>query len=337
MDKVRFGIVGCGMISDFHAAAICENVSAELTGVYDAWEPARAACAKKHQTRCFSTLEEMLACPEVDAVSICTPNGLHAEIALAALRAGKHVVVEKPMAICKEDLDDMVRASWDSRRRLCVISQLRFSPAIQAVKQALEAGALGRLVSVSLSMMYYRSEAYYASSPWRGTWNMDGGGALMNQGIHGIDLLTFLAGPVQSVYAHCETAFHEIETEDSAHALLRFQSGAWGTVEASTACPPGMPRRMALHGTKGSIVLHEDKIVQWLADTPRPESGEARVCSHSGPAALSSAGHAAQYKNFTNALLAGESLLVDANEGRRPVEIILAMYESSKKKCVIQL
>lgn len=159
----------------------------------------------------------------------------------------------------------------------------------------------------------------------------------MNQGIYGIDLMTFLAGPVKSVYAHCETAFHSIETEDSAHALLRFRSGAWGTVEASTACPPGMPRRMTLHGTKGSIVLHEDQIFQWLADMPCPESGEARVSSQSDPAVLSIAGHAAQYRNFTDAVLLGKSILVDANEGRRPVEIILAMYESSRKQRAVQL
>ena len=189
MRTVGFGIVGCGMISRFHAAAIESVDGARLVGVFDPVPEAAERTAHAYGTRRFDSLEEMLACKETEAICVCTPNGLHAPIALKALDAGRHVVIEKPMALTLKDADEIARAALQRNLCVSVISQLRFSPAIQAVKQALEEKRLGKVVSASLAMKYWRDSAYYASSNWRGTWAMDGGGALMNQGIHGVDLL----------------------------------------------------------------------------------------------------------------------------------------------------
>ena len=246
------------MISRFHAAAIERVDGARLVGVFDPVPEAAERAAHAYGTRRFDSLEEMLACREAEAVCVCTPNGLHAPIALKALDAGRHVVIEKPMALTLKDADEIARAAL--RQNLCVsvISQLRFSPAIQAVKRALAEKRLGKVVSASLAMKYWRDSAYYASSNWRGTWAMDGGGALMNQGIHGVDLLQYLAGPVRRLTAVCKTQTKNIEVEDSAAAVLEFESGAVGTLEGSTTCRPGYPRRLEICGDLGSVVLEEE-------------------------------------------------------------------------------
>lgn len=328
--KVGFAVIGCGMISRFHISAIRCVEAAELIGVFDQQQASAQRAALEYQAKAFASLDELLVCDGVDAVCILTPNGMHAPLALQALKAGKHVVIEKPMALSLADADAIIQAADQAKRLVCVISQLRFSPAVEAVKKALEQKQLGTVVSASLSMKYFRSEEYYASSGWRGTWAMDGGGALMNQGIHGVDLLQYLAGPVRKLNALCKTQTRPSETEDSAVAILEFTGGAVGTLEGSTTCCPGYPRRLEICGDRGSVVLQEEDILCWDLPGEPPALDAHNSHASSDPSAISFSGHERQLRNMVNAILYGEPLLVDAKEGRKPIEIILAVYQSSK-------
>lgn len=332
-EQVRFAVVGCGMIARFHAAAIAEIPGASLVGAYDQHRPGAEAFAADHPgLRLFSTLEELLAAPEVDAVCVCTPSGLHTAQAVAAMEAGKHLVVEKPMSLSLADADRLIATAEKTGVKVCVISQFRFSDAVQEIRRAVECGALGKIVSGSLSMKYYRSEEYYASGVWRGTWDMDGGGALMNQGIHGIDVYRYLMGPVRRLTAFAKTQTRPIEVEDSAVAVVEFTSGAVGTIEGSTTCYPGYPRRIELCGDAGSVVLEEDAILRW--DLPidcRLLVGErAQNVAASDPKAINVRGHVKQIANLVDAVLYGAPLMADAASGRPPLEIILGIYESAK-------
>lgn len=332
MKEVRFGIVGCGTISRFHATAIERIAEARLVGVYDGWRPGAERFVTEHPARIFDSLEELLACPEIDAVCICTPSGLHTEQAVAAMKAGKSIVVEKPMSLSLADADLLINTAAETGAKVCVISQFRFSAAVQEVRRALEAGAFGKLVSGSLSMKYFRSHEYYASGGWRGTWEMDGGGCLMNQGIHGIDVFRYLMGPVKSISAITKTQTRKVEVEDSAAAILEFENGAVGTIQGSTTCFPGYPRRIEICGDEGSVVLEEDTILSW--DLPiecnLPVGTGAKNVASSDPKAIDVGGHVRQIGNLVEAILHGSELMAPAATGRPPLEVILGIYESSK-------
>ena len=339
MLKVRFGIIGCGMIANFHAAAIAQIEDAELCACYDQYAPGAEAFAEKHNIMAFATLEELLESDLIDAVSICTPSGMHAPQTLRALDAGKHVVVEKPMSLSLEDADAIIGRSEQTKRKVCGISQYRLQEAVQVVKHAIDEGAFGRIVSASLAMKYYRSQEYYASAGWRGTWKMDGGGALMNQGIHGIDVFRYLMGPVRSLTAITKTQTRNIEVEDSAVAIVDFKCGAIGTIEGSTTCYPGYPRRIEICGDKGSVVLEEDRILRWdlSAECPIPVGMNAENVASSDPKAISAEGHIRLIGNFTSAVLHDTPLLLDAKSGRAPLEVILGIYKSAQLKQAVLL
>lgn len=269
--KIGFAVIGCGMISKFHISAISRIEEAYLAGVYDASRERAEGTAAEHGVRAYGSFEEIWEDEAVDAVCICTPSGLHGAAACEALAHGRHVLVEKPMALTLEDCDRMLRLAGEHHVKLSVVSQLRFSPAVQQARGFLERGVLGRLVTADLHMKYFRSQEYYDSGGWRGTWAMDGGGALMNQGIHGVDLLLYLAGPVESVYGRAATLARRIEVEDTVSAVAVFKSGALGVIQAGTAVYPGFPRRIELCGDKGSVILEEDKIVCAVFDRELPE------------------------------------------------------------------
>lgn len=337
--KVRFGIIGCGMIAHVHANAIMKIKDAELVGVYNANASGAAAFAEKYNVRVFDSMEDLSSSDTIDAVCICTPSGLHARDALMVIEKGKHVAVEKPMCINLADADRIIEAADKYGSLVCVISQLRFSKTIQAIRQAIIDGAFGKIVSGSLSMNFYRAVEYYNSSSWKGTWAMDGGGALMNQGIHGVDILLYLMGNIKqlSAFTRCQT--RPIETEDSAVAALEFENGAVGTIEAYTTCYPGYPRRLTICGDKGSVVLEEDAIVRWDLPIPAPDEIAAKEDSKvaSDPRAVNELGHFCQLFNFVESILYGTPLVVDAREGRKPIEAILSIYNSSKTGEIVVL
>lgn len=332
--KLGFGIIGCGMISKWHAQAIAADDRAVLIGVTDYSCDSAGKAADAYGCKVFQTVDDMLACADIDVVCICTPSGLHAPMAIRAAEAGKHIVVEKPMAITEQQIRDMIEACEANNVKVCVISQLRFSTVMQFVKKTIQEGALGRMISGDVYMKYYRSAEYYQSGGWRGTIAMDGGGALMNQGIHGIDLLQYLMGPVKSVSCMARTLVHDIEVEDTANILVEYESGAIGVIQGTTSVNPGYPRRLSLHGSKGSVVIQEDTVIEWdVEDYPLPEELKGQNSKYNGaqdPGAFATEYHELQISDMITAILENGAPLVDMYEGKKAVEIILAAYKASE-------
>ena len=324
----RFGVLGCGMIAGIHAAAIHEIENATLAGVADNFPAAAEKFAEKHACRAYPTYADMLADGEIDAVCICTPSGFHAENAIAALEAGKHVVLEKPMALTEEDADRIMEAERHSDVLVTVVSQLRFSEDVQTLRELVQKNAFGQQVFCNLFMKYWRDPAYYAASGWKGTLALDGGGALMNQGIHGIDLLLHIVGSATVLKGRKKTLCHRIEVEDTAAALLEFDSGALGVIEASTCTAPGFERRLEIHGDRGYAILVEDRLAELMLDG-RLLRGQA--CSRdeqryintaSDPGKLDCTLHARQLQNMVRAIRGTEPLQVGTADGRRAVALI---------------
>ena len=347
MARHGWGIVGCGMISRFHAAAIRRLRGCRLVAGADDVAAATEAFGSELGCAATTDVRAMLQREDIDIVSVCTPSGAHAEPAIAAARAGKHVIVEKPLEVTLARCDRIIRACRKAGVVLGVIFPSRFADAAQLVKKTIDRGRLGRLTLADAYVKWWRTQAYYDSGGWRGTWKLDGGGALMNQSIHAIDLLQWLVGPVESVRAITATIAHErIEVEDAAVAALRFRNGALGTIEGTTAAFPGLLKRIEISGDRGTVGLEEDNITIWRFDSKR--RGDDAVLSRHGaqaaagggasdPSAISFEGHRRQFADFVKAIEAGRKPLVDGPEGRKAVEIILAIYKSARSGRPVKL
>jgi UDP-N-acetyl-2-amino-2-deoxyglucuronate dehydrogenase len=344
-----FGIVGLGLIAEFHARAIeaLPREDARLVACCSRSEDRVRAFAGSHDCEGYTSLARFLAHPGLDVVAICTPSGTHLEAALAAAEAGRHLIVEKPLEITPERCDRIIEAAAARRVLLAGVFQSRFHQAAQAVKPAVEDGRFGQLALGDAYVKWYRTQQYYDEGGWHGTQELDGGGALINQSIHAIDLLQWFMGQVESVQAFTGTVGHErIEVEDNAVALLRFAGGALGVIEGSTASYPGFLKRIELSGTAGSVILEEETIKAWTFAEQRPEDREIRTrfaaATASGggaadPAAISFEGHRRQYEDFIQALDAGRSPLVDGTEARKSVAIIQAIYAAARKGRAVKL
>lgn len=334
MKIYKFGIIGCGMISNIHAKAIQSLEEAELVGVADC-DPDRAkAFAKNYEIAAYSDADALLSDPNIDVVCICTPSGFHAEGALNALKRGKHVVLEKPMTLTTESAKMLVEACRENSCLLTVISQNRLAPDVKYVKELYDQKAFGTVSLVSLYMKYWRDPEYYSSSNWKGTKRFDGGGALMNQGIHGIDLLQYIAGEAKLIKGKVKTCFHDIEVEDTAAAILEFPDGALGIVEGSTCAYPGFQRRIEILGDSGYVILEENSIRELVVDKKPIEvkktTNDASISSD--PTALDYRKHAEQIQNLIDAIQGKADLLIDAEEGYRAVSLIESIYRSSESE-----
>lgn len=329
MKNIKFAIFGCGVIAGFHAAALADVKGAELYACADVFAPAAEKFAAAHGIHMHSDFDALLADECVDVVNICTPNGTHAELAIKALEAGKNVVLEKPMAITTADCDRIIEAAAKSKGRITVISQLRTSPDIIRARDIVNSGAIGKIVLADLTMKYYRAPDYFKGS-WRGTKKMDGGGALMNQGIHGVDLLQYLVGSVKNIQSVVRTLHHEIEVEDTAVCTLEFANSALGVIVASTATHPGFERQIRINGTRGAVEIVEDKIVRLVidgVDEPCEKfEGASGASSNTG---ISHAGHANQLQIFVDVLNGKDCEYVNEFEGKKAVEIIETIYKKT--------
>ena len=335
-------IVGCGMIARFHARALAEVQGARLVALVSrSAANARKMCAELGvECAILEDLAKALATPDVHIVIITTPSGAHMEPAVLAANAGKHVVVEKPLEITLERCDKIIEACDKNRVKLCTIFPSRFGDANLALKSAVDAGRFGRLTLGETTCKWWRPQSYYEDGGWKGTQALDGGGALMNQAIHNVDLLQWMMGPVTHIGGFTATLAHErIEVEDTAVAALRFANGALGVIQATTSVFPGLPKTIGVHGDKGSVVIEQDDVLRWDFASPMPADSKilerfAKKTGASGgssnPAAISHAGHARQLTDFVQSIGQGRSPLVDGREGRRAVEIILAIYRSAK-------
>lgn len=337
-NKHYVGMIGCGNIAVHHMNAIAEIENAEVFGVYSADLAQGKEFSEKHNITAYSTLEELLSEDKISIVSICTPSGTHPDIAIKAMEAGKHVIVEKPLALTVEDCERVVAAAKKYNRKCQVICQLRFSETTRVVKEAIDSGLLGKVVNSGCYMKYYREESYYKNSNWRGTVKFDGGGALMNQGIHGVDLMIYLLGMPKSVTAVTKTLLHDIEVEDCAAAIVTYENGGIGVIEGTTCVYPGYDRKFQICGTKGSITLCEDTIEKWDVDAPCPIDLEAKR-THSGasdPTAINHLGHKLEYVDLINAIDNDTEVANGPEKATESVKLILSIYESSKNEKVIK-
>lgn len=340
---LKFGIIGAGMIAHFHAQAVEAMEGGELHSVYGRRPEAAGKLGQEFDCLAYSDLDAFLNDPELDIVTIATPSGAHLEPAVAAAQAGKHVICEKPLEITPERIDQMISACDEAGVVLAGIFNRRFHPAMTALKQAVDTGRFGQLSLCDAQIKWYRDQAYYDSGTWRGTWKLDGGGALMNQSIHFIDQLLYLAGDVTAVTASMACLAHDgIEVEDTAVAILEFKNGARGTISGSTACwsSTGHPAELHLCGENGSVFLADENFRAWEFQEVRPEDADIRsrlmVDSEGGgigandPKAIDFTGHQRNFEDVVAAIHDDTAPKIDGREAKRAVALICAIYESAR-------
>jgi len=343
--SLGFGIIGCGVIADFHVQAIANLKGAHLVGVADQFAEPVARLAKKYGIG-FSTtsIDELVARPGIHIVCVTTPSGAHLEPALTAIRAGKHLVVEKPIEITVERVDELLRAADAAKVKVAAIFQSRFGTGARTVKAAIDAGRFGRLVLCSAYVKWHRAADYYRG--WKGTLKLDGGGAVMNQGVHAVDLLQWFAGMPVEVFAWKTRRVHEkIEAEDTAVAALKFSSGALGTIEATTAAYPGFNKRLEICGETGSVILEDDRILAWDFRDARPEDAGIRAAGQgvdmgsgaSDPTKISFQGHQMQLQDLVDAVRENRPPAVEGREARNAVALIRALYASAERGAPVKL
>jgi UDP-N-acetyl-2-amino-2-deoxyglucuronate dehydrogenase len=335
-DDIGWAIIGCGTIGPWHKDAVAGAPGARLVACCDVIEDRAKALADSagKGVRVYTSIEEMLKQDDIQAVSICTPSGLHSEHAIMAMDAGRHVLCEKPMDIELRRIDAMIEASKRNSVKLAGIFQRRTYPSSKRVREAVRTGKLGKLVVGDCYQKYFRSHEYYASGAWRATWELDGGGCLMNQGVHGIDLLLYIMGDVKRLSAYCRRLVRNIAVEDTAVAILEFVNGAVGVIEGTTSVTPGYGCVLEISGDKGTIRYNEDKVAAW--DIPGEENpdegGDAAAGTAADPTAnLGVMGHTAHVADLAAAIRENREPEVPGSEARRAVEVIKAIYKSSRE------
>ncbi|RME96826.1 MAG: gfo/Idh/MocA family oxidoreductase [Chloroflexi bacterium] len=336
-DSINFAILGPGSVADFHRQAIEANAGAgaRLAAVAH-YNPARfEALSARFGVPC-RTQADVLADPAIDVVVICTPSGQHAGQAIAAAQAGKHVLVDKPMATSLADADAMIAACEQAGVKLGVSFQRRNEPQFIRARQAIEAGDFGELALGAVTIPYFRPQSYYDSGGWRGTWAGDGGGVLMNQGIHLVDILLWLMGNPVEIRAHAGTLHRRIDVEDTLSASLRFANGALATICATTTAAPGFPHRVEIFGTRGGFQVEGSVVTRWLVAEPAaariappPTGGEANAGAGSDPKGEGPALFMPVYREFIRAVREDASPQVDGREGRRSLATVLDIYKSA--------
>lgn len=333
-DKLGYGLLGCGTVAPWHINGILETSEADLVAVCDTDpDKARRRQEESGAAKIYTDHREMLEDPDIHAVSVCVPSGLHTRLGMDVIRAGRHILVEKPLDITLPKIDAFIQAARQMNVKLGCIFQRRTTPVWQAVKHAIDAGVIGRLLVVDAYLKYHRNQEYYDSAPWRGTWAMDGGGALMNQGIHIVDILQWVVGPPRNVFARCDHLVRNIEVEDTAAAVVTWRCGAIGVIEGTTSIYKGIDHRIEFHGEKGNILIEGDGIARWenADNVPCPEglSGGASGTA-SDPTSISFEGHRIQIEDFTRAVLEDRPPMIGGEEARKAVELIVGIYRSSE-------
>jgi UDP-N-acetyl-2-amino-2-deoxyglucuronate dehydrogenase len=352
-DRARIALVGAGVIGAVHGDVISQlDDRVELVAVVDSHPDRAERLAAERGGKAFTTLTEALAVVPIDIVVVCTPTGRHGDVAIEALEAGKHVIIEKPAETTVAKTDKIIEAQRKAGTLVAVISQHRFDQSTEIALDAIGKGELGRLTTGIASIDWWRGQSYYDSGDWRGTWELDGGGALMNQGVHTVDLLVATMGRPVEVFAYTGTLAHQrIEVEDAAVAVVRFENGSLGVLHATTSAYPGLSARLQVHGDQGSIVIDND-LLTFIHTTPQGSEADERsygsasdsinqvdnydLTGQTGPTAGSRAGglsplaHRRQYENFLAALAGTEPVRVDLETNRRSIGIITGVYESAR-------
>ena len=337
MSYIGFGIIGCGFAASIHAKAIKSTEQGKLLGVYDVDEKKVKEFAEKYDVQAYTDLKGFLARDDIHLVSICTPSSLHRDVGIQAAQAGKHLIIEKPLDTTPERCDAIIDAVHENRVKLTVIFQNRFKEAVQAVRSALEEGRFGKLVLGNALVKWYRSPEYYRKGGWKGTKKYDGGGAVINQSIHTIDLLQWMMGPVKEIQSKIRTLVHDIEVEDTALAILEFENGALGLIEGTTSIYPGFDETLEIHGENGSACVEGNKIVTWDFKEEKEEDKKIKLIGQENKAGgsreatgISPKYHRRQIEDMIDAVLSNRKPLIDGKEGKKAVEIIHRIYKVSK-------
>ena len=337
---LRVGLFGAGAISTQHLEAIEALDGIDLAGVVSRSTERARSLGERLGVPWSTHPEDLLAREDIDLVSICTPSGMHASQALAALRAGKHVVIEKPVALSVADAEAVVREGEDRGLTIAVISQRRYEPVVRALKVAVDDGRLGRIIMIIAEGLYHRPQSYYDSAAWRGTRDLDGG-VLMNQAIHTVDLLRWIGGPVASVTGHVATLGHRMESEDTAAVSLRFESGALGMIAATTCVTPEQPVELRVYGDQGHVRLVGEAPAEWeVPGTPAPVAEDRPADRGVGTTrtwGTSSVGFLRQYEDIVDAIRSGRPPAVGGREGRDAVELITAAYQADQSGHTVEL
>ena len=335
MDKLGVGILGSGMIAEYHQQAIATIADLELVAMAHYDSTKYADISEKFGVPCL-TYEAMLAHPDINIICICTPSGQHAKQTIKAANANKHVLVEKPMALSLEDADTMIQACEAANVQLAVALQRRAEPLFQKVKAAIDAGDLGELTLGIITMPYVRDDTYYNQAEWRGTWALDGGGVLMNQGIHLVDLLIWFMGDPVKVQATAMTLHRSVEVEDTLVTTLEFANGSLATITATTTAAPGFGHRAEIYGTQGGIQITGEEVSSWtLVDaatakvTPVDIVQDASAGSGGDPRGIKATGHINIMADLAAAIKENRAPKIDGYEGRRSLKTILDIYKSA--------
>lgn len=346
---IRYGIVGCGAIFPVHAEALAQIESARLTAAYDVVRERTCDGADRFGCHPASSLAELF--DHCDAVIVCTPSGYHAQVGIQAAEAGKHVITEKPIDTTLQKAQALVDSAKRAGVKLATISQHRFAVPIQRTREAAQNGELGNLLAGDATIKWYRTQAYYDSGDWRGTKELDGGGCLINQGIHMVDMIQWIMGGVKSVHGQVRTVAHDVEVEDVAQALVEYRNGATGIIYGSTSFFPGMAERLEVHGKHGTVVLEGDRVKLWKADpvaaaeglygggvmlqpTPSQHTADqneafAVASSQDDPSCRWGEQHRLQLEDFTRAIIDDRDPFITGEASMEPLKVILAIYESA--------
>lgn len=340
MKKIRFGIIGIGNIAPHHAIAIKNSADTELVAVATRSQERGDIFIHEHGGKLYSDYRDLLGRTDIDVVAICTPHDLHAPMTIDAAHAGKHVLSEKPMARNLAECDAMITACEQAGVTLGVLFQMRFDPLAHKLKTLIDDGKLGRLIWTTTNALWYRTDDYYRSGAWRGTWKHEGGGVLINQAIHVIDLMLWFTGMPTRVTAQTRTLNHSIEVEDGALAILEYSDTRLGLIQATVAAYPGYPERIEIVGTRGSAIYHRGEArLEWHLTEPHTD-GEERAEVSSGastPMSINASGHIAAFQDFAAAVREQRAPRVDGNEGRKSIALVQAIYESARADAPINL
>lgn len=332
MQRVRFGIIGAGNAGLIHAKSISEIENAELIAISSPTKEKTKKLVEEFKIDYYPDFREMLKRKDIDAICVLTPSGTHAQIGIEVARSRKHVIVEKPIDVNLKMADALIEECQKRNVKLSVISQRRFSDAVMKIKHFVENGKLGKLNFGGAQVKWYRSQEYYDSSAWRGTWDLDGGGALMNQSIHYVDILQYIVGPVDEVFSYCGTKAHEIEVEDLLVGSLKFKNGALGLIEANTTVYPGLFARLDIYGRNGTAVIVDDEIEFLATKKGKTIKGTRKRTKERGVAKpeISYEFHKRQLKDVVDSILNNRSPQVTGKDGRNTLAIVMALYRSCK-------
>lgn len=337
MKDIGFGIIGGGVIGPTHARAVKDVEGAKLVAVCDVVEAAAKKFGDDTGAPAYTDLGKMLKREDLDVLDVCTPSGLHARLGIQGAEAGKHVLVEKPIDISLENADSLIGACEKAGVKLGVIFQHRFDAATRKLKEAVDSGKFGRLILGDAYVKWYRAQEYYDKGGWRGTWEYDGGGSLINQSVHTIDLQRYFMGDPDWVFGRIGVMAHEIETEDLGLGIVEFKSGAKGIVEGSTSIYRGLPERLEIHGETGTGIIEGGKLTKLIVEGEQEGEGEKVDLSAAADAAsITANSHTLQIQDLVDAINEDRKPLVDGYEGRKALEVIIGIYRSSQTGKVVK-